>query len=355
VQTASAAIKGQHPDTTGEVYGVVGTSASVDGAGVAAANLDGGPDLVLDGLTHGETDTALWEGGIDRASVNSEVFEIVNSGPGAIELSVAGTVAATDLDCPDCIGSDEIVDGSISGNDLADGAVTGAKIGSAAVDTAQLRGDAVTSAIIEDGTIEAADLAANAVTGAALADGSVGSSELRTNAVGTANLADGAVTSTKIGVGAVDTAQLRGSAVTSAKIEDGAIIDADLAFAAVGKNQLQDNAVVTGKILDGTITGADIDPASWVYVSKSQLYEREESVVAVVTATYEVSAECDDANDLPLSGSCELNPDSFMNVRSQFADNWDSLSAAAEWTCHFENTSGSGYAGIARILCISVP
>ena len=42
VPTASAAIRGQHPDMSGEVYGVVGTSASADGAGVAAANLDGG-------------------------------------------------------------------------------------------------------------------------------------------------------------------------------------------------------------------------------------------------------------------------------------------------------------------------
>ena len=44
--TASAAIRGEHPDTSGERYGVVGTTASLDGAGLAAANLEGGADLV---------------------------------------------------------------------------------------------------------------------------------------------------------------------------------------------------------------------------------------------------------------------------------------------------------------------
>ena len=56
VPTASAAIRGEHPDTSGENYGLVGTSASLDGAGIAAANLDGGPDLVLDGSVNGEVD-----------------------------------------------------------------------------------------------------------------------------------------------------------------------------------------------------------------------------------------------------------------------------------------------------------
>ncbi len=61
--TASAAIRGEHPDTSGEKYGVVGTSSSHDGAGIAAANLDGGPDLVLDGSVDGEVDTILYEWG----------------------------------------------------------------------------------------------------------------------------------------------------------------------------------------------------------------------------------------------------------------------------------------------------
>ena len=49
VITGTAAIRGEQPDFSGETYGVVGTSASPDGAGFGAANTAGGPDLVLDG------------------------------------------------------------------------------------------------------------------------------------------------------------------------------------------------------------------------------------------------------------------------------------------------------------------
>ena len=178
VPTASAAIRGQHPDTSGEVYGVVGTSASADGAGVAAANTAGGPDLVLDGLTHGETDTALSEAGIDRASVNSEVFVVKNSGPGGMRLSVEGEIAATALDCQNCVDSLTIADGSIIDNDLADDAVTEEKIEHGAVGTAKLQNSSVTSAKIADGAVGTVDLADGSVTAAKIAGGAVNESRI---------------------------------------------------------------------------------------------------------------------------------------------------------------------------------
>ena len=74
IPTASAAIRGEHPDTTGEKYGIVGTSASLDGAGLAAANTAGGPDLVLDGSVNGEVDTQIYQRGLTRESADSENF-----------------------------------------------------------------------------------------------------------------------------------------------------------------------------------------------------------------------------------------------------------------------------------------
>ena len=74
---------------------VVGISSSPDGAGVAAANTAGGPDLVLDGTGDGETDLAVYQWGIDRASSGIENFALINSIGGAFDLFVQGNVDAT--------------------------------------------------------------------------------------------------------------------------------------------------------------------------------------------------------------------------------------------------------------------
>ena len=97
VPTATAAIRGSSPDTTGEVYGVVGISASPDGAGVAAANAAGGPDLVLDGSADGFADAHLSERSIDRPSPDIESFSFTNSIGGTLNLSVDGEVSAVSL------------------------------------------------------------------------------------------------------------------------------------------------------------------------------------------------------------------------------------------------------------------
>ena len=97
VGTARAAIRGEAPDPTGETYGVVGTSSSPDGAGLGAVNTAGGADLVLDGFADGETDTAISQWGIDRASPGVETFSIANTGGGVMNLWVQGHLAADAL------------------------------------------------------------------------------------------------------------------------------------------------------------------------------------------------------------------------------------------------------------------
>jgi hypothetical protein len=265
IPTASAAIRGENPSLNGEGYGVVGISSAQDGAGIAAAHLDGGPDLVLDGSAEGDADALFWEWGMDRHSAVDESFSFSNTGAGAMTLDIEGTLAADGLDCPDCVTSASIENLSITGADLANGSVLGTKI----------------------------------------ADGAVGSVAIHNNAVTNAHLVDDAVTS--------------------------------------------------AEILDGTITPDDVDQTKGFYVSKSQLYEREEEATFGATITVSVSAACDDTNDLPLAGSCEINPSNQMNVRGQWAENWTGAGSPAEWTCLFENTSGTTYTAYARILCIAVP
>jgi hypothetical protein len=119
VRTASAAIRGDNPDMSAETYGVIGTSESPIGGGVGAANLNGGPDLVLDGSVDGEPDARLWEWGLDRASATDWSFSFGNSGAGAMTLEVDGTMKANELDCPSCVTSATIADGTVASADVA--------------------------------------------------------------------------------------------------------------------------------------------------------------------------------------------------------------------------------------------
>jgi hypothetical protein len=212
VPTASAAIRGENPAVSGEAYGVVGMSSSYNGAGVAAANDNGGPDLVLDGSVDGEPDARLWEWGLDRASATDWSFRFSNSGAGDMTLEVDGTLKATELDCPSCVTTAHIANQTITTVDLADDAVSEVK----------LEDEAVSSGKIVTGAVTGAKIANNAVTTAKIADGTIAA----------ADLADGAVTSTKIASGAVSSSAIHSNAVTSSHIVDGTIVAADISPAA---------------------------------------------------------------------------------------------------------------------------
>ena len=92
VTSAKTAIKGTVSDTTGETYGVVGISNSPNGAGVAAANTNGGADLVIDGSEDGQPDAVFTQAGIDRASPSEQWFSLINSDAGVLSLNVEGTI-----------------------------------------------------------------------------------------------------------------------------------------------------------------------------------------------------------------------------------------------------------------------
>jgi len=95
VPGAAAAIRGDNPDGGGESYGVIGTSASAQGAGLGAANTAGGADLVLDGSADGQADTRLSQSALDRPSASDENFTFRNTGGGLLDVHVTGDLSAS--------------------------------------------------------------------------------------------------------------------------------------------------------------------------------------------------------------------------------------------------------------------
>jgi len=292
VTTASAAIRGANPEYDVEAYGIVGVTNSVYGAGVAAANTEGGPDLVLDGSFDGDVNTSLYEWMLDRSSPNDETFWVRNTGGGTMTLDVYGTLRGTAFDCPGCVGStalanesvtrDKIEYGGVSTDNIDFNAVTSAKIADGTIVSADLAEESVTSNAIEDGGISEVDIGVGAVNTTHIADGSIHAEDLAADAISgaaiadgsitTADLADGTVTSVKIQNGAVFTDQIDDSAVTADKIAAGAVGTSQLAFESVGENQLADEAVTNSKIVpgavdssalaDGAVTGAKLGGGS---------------------------------------------------------------------------------------------
>lgn len=115
------AIKGEISDTSGVTYGVQGVSNSPAGAGLAADNTAGGPDLLLGGPT---TDLALRETGMEVSTGGTHTFSLENSGAGALALEVDGPISAVsfagdgsaltnlpasnDIHCNGCVGSNDV-------------------------------------------------------------------------------------------------------------------------------------------------------------------------------------------------------------------------------------------------------
>jgi hypothetical protein len=98
VPGASAAIRGDNPETVGEAYGVIGITAAAAGAGLAGANSNGGADLVLDGSLDGTPDLAFDESGAWRSSALDETFYLWNTGGGKHHLEVLGDITGENFD-----------------------------------------------------------------------------------------------------------------------------------------------------------------------------------------------------------------------------------------------------------------
>ncbi len=294
VPTASAAIRGEHPDISGEKYGVVGVSSSLDGAGLAAVNLGSGPDLVLDGSVDGETDLRIWEWGIDRASSSDEVFQFNNSAAGVLHLDVEGDIAGSAvrasevvingstvidgtgawtgagdmLPCPGCVSSTDIAAGAVTGPKIAAEAVSSLQIEDGGVGTSDIDGGAVVAGHLAAASVTTVKLADGAVTAAKLAPGAVGSAVLGPDSVGSSHIVDGAVATADLAVNAVDSTKILNASIqrhdladdiiTSPKIADGSIAGSDLGSSVITGDKIADGAVDSIDLADGAVTSSKV-------------------------------------------------------------------------------------------------
>lgn len=123
---ANAAIKGSLSDTTGETYGAVGISNSPNGAGLGAANFNGGPDLVLDGNADGQPDAIISQSGIDRPSPTAVWFSLTNSDAGMLNFDVEGKIVGSALVVSDAA---DLTGATITGGTYSSGSFSGTHAG----------------------------------------------------------------------------------------------------------------------------------------------------------------------------------------------------------------------------------
>ena len=211
VITGATAIRGLQSDLTGETYGVVGISNSPDGAGVAAANSNGGPDLVLDGSEDYLPDAEFSESGINRPWGTPQTFNIRNSTGSGMTLQVDGVEVVTTATDQDAVGA----------------------LSCAAGEVAKYNGSAWNCAPDDDTTYSAGggltllasefSITPDGVTAAHLAADSVTASQIAANAVGISELDIGAIfepvqNSFKISSVLVDTIASTGQTVATLAI-----------------------------------------------------------------------------------------------------------------------------------------
>jgi hypothetical protein len=90
--------------------------------------------------------------------------------------------------------------------------------------------------------------------------------------------------------------------------------------------------------------------------AKGDIYENLAAMQDPAGTTISVTVACNDANDLPLEGTCRpVPPGDLVVVQSEQALNWSSTTLAAQFTCGFHNFDSSQHNTQARILCVTVP
>lgn len=178
---SDAPLKWQFPGTAGTNTTYTVTGAAISGDTVYDVSINGlVQEPTVDYTVNPDTDTLT----IKTTLVGGEDIVVIQRGFG---VAVTGTV-----------GTNSLVDGSVTNPKLAADSVTSVKLATGAVTTAKIAANAVDGTKIADGAVTNSKIGADAVDGTKIADDSIDSEHYVDGSIDNAHIADGAITSGKI-------------------------------------------------------------------------------------------------------------------------------------------------------------
>lgn len=214
--SSGASLRGELSDVSGEKSGVLGVVHSSSGAGVVAANLALGPELVLSGNTGNASDTGhirseaagdLRLEAVKGIKLTGDGLVVKNGASTILSVNGSGTLTAhsftgdgstltgvgspVDLACSGCVQGSEVVNGTITGSDVS--SVSGADLSGSAVNPTTVADGSVSGYHIQNASIGFDQIAANAVDSAEISSAAVGYLEIATGGVGASEIATGGV------------------------------------------------------------------------------------------------------------------------------------------------------------------
>lgn len=166
------------------------------------------------------------------------------------------------------VGTDEIVDSSITGGKILDGSITDSDIRN--IGLSRLAINSVTGQIILNGTIDISDLSNKTID----------------DLTSLILIANNSITGIKIADGTIDTVDIKNEAITGGKIKNETITNLDIAPSAVNTEELANNSVTYNKMSIKIKYGTKIEVTNGTVVSHG-LGSKPSSVI--VTPVYDKS------------------------------------------------------------------
>jgi len=166
------------------------------------------------------------------------------------------------------VGTDEIVDSSVTGGKILDGTITDSDISN--IGLSRLAINSVTGQIILNGTIDISDLSDKTID----------------DLTSLILIANNSITGIKIADGTIDTVDIKNEAITGGKIKNETITNLDIAPSAVNTEELANNSVTYNKMSIKIKYGTKIEVTNGTVVSHG-LGSKPSSVI--VTPVYDKS------------------------------------------------------------------
>lgn len=238
--------------------------------------------------TNQVTSSGIADGSIDEDKITTGAVQTTHIEDGTIAWADIGAAVKDSVRVGYDAGLDDgdvttpkIADYAVTGIKIFDGVVTSAKITDNTIAWDDLSGTvqsaissggsltegSVTTFHLQDETIDAADIATEALVNRHFAPGEIEGSHIQANTISITNL--NAALKDSIRLGYENSSIPLDNSVTSAKIVNGTIQTVDISEAAIISTLIDDDQVDSRHIVDYSLTGADIDTATVMWLNLS--------------------------------------------------------------------------------------